>query len=257
MFLSIFVFVVLLLTPSLHSLDQEVLQIVDRYRMPSYDHENDFIEVILEYTSKDEGVVTDTAQYKAFLNPQNQAFVRALKGRNEGTKILMIDEGIWFNSPNSANAIRITPLQRATGEASYGDIAKIRWAFDYTVEKIEEIGKYEDELYTRLRGRGEENLRVLSLKTAKKNNTYQEIVLYTTAEYQPLYAELYLRSGKLFKVISFGELEEDPRGAYIKEINYIDILNPQKITVSRIESVEFSDSLTDRYFNQRTFVRIP
>jgi hypothetical protein len=106
------------------------LTLVDAFRMPTQNPEQ-FIDMQIEYTSYVNGVEksASTSLYQIYLNPDNTAFVRYLNthNKNKGARVLMKDAGIWFSSKNSSRAIRITPLLKATGDVSYGDIDKIGW----------------------------------------------------------------------------------------------------------------------------------
>src|SRR5688572_19456903 len=51
-----------------------------------------------------------------------------------GRKVLMRGNNMWFSSPTVSKPVPISPRQRLTGQASYGDIAATNYVKDYSAE---------------------------------------------------------------------------------------------------------------------------
>lgn len=75
---------------------------------------------------KEEGV------FDVSMKGMDKTLVKFLNADVKGQYLLMIDDDMWIYMPNTRKPIRITPLQRLMGNASNGDVARTRYAQDYT-----------------------------------------------------------------------------------------------------------------------------
>jgi outer membrane lipoprotein-sorting protein len=106
----------------------------------------------------------------------------------------MLSDEMWVYLPDTSRPVRITPLERLTGDASNGDVARTNYAVDYTP------------VYQRTEKVGAENCHVLELTAKRKGSTYQRIVYWLrTEDARPVRAEFYLTSGKHIKSATFDE----------------------------------------------------
>ena len=119
-------------------------------------------------------------------------------GRSEkekGRSVLMLGDEMWLLLPTARRPIKVSPQQRMMGPASGGDLARARFATDYTAtamveEALDGVPCWRLELAAR---RPSTSFRTARLWVAKEGD-------------RPLKAEFMLPSGKLSKVIRFGEL---------------------------------------------------
>jgi hypothetical protein len=144
-------------------------------------------------TSFEGGQTADAAEFEASIKGDN-SYVRFLSPRSKGQALIMRGDDMWLLLPAVARPVRITPIQRLLGNASNGDIARLRYSDDYEPTLAGD---------TTVDG---EACAVLDLRARRKGATYQRI-LYTVrrADGRPVHAELYLTSGKPLKTVAFGE----------------------------------------------------
>jgi len=212
---------------------QSMLEAADAQRAPW----NSMI--MLANVTSETNLGIDNRQYTIFHKDAVKTLVLLRKPvSNKGDLVLMDAENLWFYQKKSRRPIRITPIQRLTGAVSYGDVARINWSYDYTVEQV--IG--EEKLES-----GDRAL-LLSLKAKTKSATYNSIKLWLTPEaYTPIKAEVYLLSGKKFKSIDFLEYSEVDGKFVNTSMKIIDHL--QKSGSSMLTFSEIGEkSLPDRIF---------
>ena len=101
---------------------------------------------------------------------------------------------MWVYLPDTSRPVRITPLERLSGDASNGDVARTNYSADYTptIYATEKLGQTE--------------CHVLELTAKRKGATYQRILYWLRAEdARPVRAEFYLTSGKHIKSATFDD----------------------------------------------------
>lgn len=148
------------------------------------------------------GASVETNEYRVQFNDQGESRVEMLDTRARGQKVLLLPDAMWLYVPNTGKSIRITPMQRLMGQASYGDIASLSWHREYrwngAVPQTETLD-------------GRQALR-LELDADRKSSTYRHLVVWLdVSSNQPLQAEFYLASGKLMKRASY-QLTADSKG---------------------------------------------
>jgi hypothetical protein len=101
---------------------------------------------------------------------------------------------MWVYLPDTSRPVRITPLERLSGDASNGDVARTNYAADYTAA------------YLRSEKVGDEECNLLDLTAKRKGATYQRILYWVrTQDARPVRAEFYLTSGKRIKSATFDD----------------------------------------------------
>ena len=177
------------------------------------------------------------ANYHVWANGNEKSLAAMLDPKVKGQKVLMLPEGMWLHMPSSRRAIRITPMQRLMGQASYGDITQLRmgglYAAVYDAEKPEGV----------IEGESVWNLK-LSSKHA--NTTYTKIDLSVAKDSgRPVTAAFFLQSGKLLKKAVFGGLEMSAGAQFITTITFHDALRANRqttMTVSELKRMNFRQS---------------
>ena len=89
--------------------------------------------------------------------------VRFADPNDKGKLMLMVEDAMWLYMPSTSQPIRVTPLQRLSGNASNGDVAQTSLTANYTAALV-----------------GDESLEgepahVLELTAKRKSATYQII----------------------------------------------------------------------------------
>ncbi len=132
--------------------------------------------------------------YEVSQKGTEKTYVEFLSPREKGEHLLMLGDDMWVYLPDTSRPVRITPLERLSGDASNGDVARTNYAADYTP------------VYQRTEKVGTENCYVLELTSKRKGATYQRILFWVRVlDARPVRAEFYLTSGKHIKSATFDD----------------------------------------------------
>lgn len=119
------------------------------------------------------------------------ARVEGLSEKEKGRTVLLLGEHMWLLLPNAKRPVKVTPQQRLLGPAAGGDIARSRFAEDYTL-----AGSAAEE------AEGKPATR-LDLVAKRPSTSYRTAKLWVAADGTPLRAEFALPSGKTAKTVRF------------------------------------------------------
>jgi outer membrane lipoprotein-sorting protein len=150
----------------------------------------------------------------------------------------MLGDDMWIYLPNTSRPIRITPLERLSGNASNGDVARTNYAVDY------------DAVYLRSETAGDAQCHVLELTARRKGATYRRILFWLRAtDARPVKAEYFLASGKHTKSATFDEYQQVGGKMLLRRLTIYDRI--RKNSQSVMEYSGFAPrSLPDRMFHQ-------
>ena len=148
----------------------------------------------VKITNFESGKSDEESLYLVSQKGTDKTYVEFMSPRDKGRHLLMLGDDMWIYLPDTSRPVRITPLERLSGDASNGDIARTNYAVDYLAT------------YVRDEKIGNENCYVLDLAARRKGATYQRILYWVrTADARPVRAEFYLTSGKHIKSATFDE----------------------------------------------------
>jgi outer membrane lipoprotein-sorting protein len=148
----------------------------------------------VKITNFESGKSDEESLYEVSQKGTDKTYVEFMSPRDKGRHLLMLGDDMWIYLPDTSRPVRITPLERLSGDASNGDIARTNYAVDYTAA------------YIRDEKVGSENCYVLDLTARRKGATYQRIVYWIRVDdARPVRAEFYLTSGKRIKSATFDE----------------------------------------------------
>ena len=168
---------------------EELLRKSDSYR----NGWNSFV-LRVRITNYENGKPDEESLYGVSQKGTEKTWVDFLSPRDKGRHMLMLGDDMWVYLPDTSRPIRITPLERLTGDTSNGDVARTNFAVDYTP------------VYLRSEKVGETLCHVLELTARRKGSTYQRILYWLrTEDARPVKAEFYLTSGKHIKSATFDE----------------------------------------------------
>ena len=168
---------------------EAILKRSDTYRngWPSY-------VLHVKITSYESNKADEEKLYEVSTKGTEKTYVEFLSPREKGQHLLMLSDDMWVYLPDTSRPIRITPLERLSGDASNGDVARTNYAADYTPT------------FVRTEKVGADQCNVLDLAAKRKGATYQRILFWVRAEdARPVKAEFYLTSGKHIKSATFDE----------------------------------------------------
>lgn len=148
----------------------------------------------VKITNYESGKSDEESLYEVSQKGTDKTYVEFMSPRDKGRHLLMLGDDMWIYLPDTSRPVRITPLERLSGDASNGDVARTNYAIDYSA------------VYVRNEKVGHEDCYVLDLTARRKGATYQRILYWIRIEdARPVRAEFYLASGKHIKSATFDE----------------------------------------------------
>ncbi len=213
---------------SLDDIDSnKILTKVDSYRVP-FDEGQIYARLIEFKNDK----ISSQSKLLVSFNKNNDSLIQFLNTSKKGQKVLLTNKKILLFLPRSRRIIRLTPLQRIMGQASYGDIVRSNWADNYYIKSIKNTSISEQKLEL----------------VANKNLEYDRINVWVKRKDKiPIKADLFLKSGKLFKSIKF-EFAQEVNGN--KNINKITFFENRKIND---KTILFFDKFIQKKINDSVF----
>ncbi len=219
----------------------ELVERADRFRQPFTG-----ADLKVRLTSYRDGERHDERNYHVWADGSRRSLVAMLDPKVRGQKVLMLPEGMWLHMPSSRRALRITPMQRLMGQASYGDIAQLQMAGLYSAAFDQASSE------TEVDGTA---VWQLNLTAADDNVTYARIDLSVARDDgRPVAAKFYLRSGKLLKRAIYGPVEASAHGLLISQVTYFDALRANRKTVMTLHAIRQKD-FTGADFSVRGLAR--
>jgi len=219
--------------------EQRILQKIDNYRIP---YKQFLIRTRL--TAYEGNKIKESALFDAYIKGDDKSLVIEKEGKNKDMKILYVDEKMWVQLSGSRRPIRITPMQRLMGQASNGDVAKVGFFADYSVESLDTV-KLEDVICYKL-----------LLQAKRKSSTYNKIILYVLKENcQPIRAEFFLISGKHFKTAEYAKYGFFQNKLLLKKMIIYDELRPDCKTTFEYTLIREKE-LPLRYYNKNHLIHV-
>ena len=149
--------------------------------------------------------------YEVSQKGTDKTYVEFLTAREKGRHLLMLADDMWIYLPDTSRPVRITPLERLSGDASNGDVARTNYAVDYTP------------VYLRSEKVGDVPCHLLELTAKRKGATYQRILYWVREQdARPVKAEFYLTSGKHIKSATFDEYSDQGGRMLLRKLTLYD-----------------------------------
>ncbi len=198
----------------------------------------------VKITNYESGKEDEEKLYEVSQKGTEKTYVEFLSPREKGQHLLMLGDDMWVYLPDTSRPIRITPLERLSGDASNGDVARTNYAVDYTA------------VYLRTEKVGAENCYVLDLTARRKGSTYQRILYWLRIQdARPVRAEFYLTSGKHIKSATFDEYIQVEGKTLLHKLTLYDeirhnshsVLEYSSITPRNLPDKLFYQGRTDRF----------
>jgi hypothetical protein len=182
-------------------------------------------------------------RYNVYIKPGRLSLVVFESPGELGQKVLMRDEQFHLFMPKTRRAIRITPMQKLLGEASTGDIANMTWHEDYSARLLSDSETINGQPCV-----------LLELQSQRKGSTYERIELYLHKQtHAPVYARLYLASGKLAKEASYtmGSLNGNTMVTGMTLVDRIKTGRRTEVIYTAMQPM----NMPDKYFNPQFLLR--
>lgn len=177
-----------------------------------------------------------SADFDIYVKGRDRALIVFRGGKNDGRKALTVGEKMWLLVPGAENPVPITPNQRLMGGASFGDVARMRFAEDFTAAVRPGTEKVGDHV-----------CRVLDLTARSPRAPYPKVTLWLDAEGPPLPRQLlfYLPSGKEAREVLFTRFGKFGGKTAVTEMEIHDLLGPKANTMTRLEYLDIQTARLD------------
>jgi len=192
----------------------------------------------VKITSFESGKADEQKLYEVSQKGTEKTYVEFLSPREKGQHLLMLGDDMWVYLPDTSRPVRITPLERLSGDASNGDVARTNYAVDYTP------------VYLRTEKVGDQSCYVLNLTAKRKGATYQNILYWVRVEDdRPVRAEFHLTSGKLIKSATFDDYSTVAGHAQLRRMTLYDEIRHNSHSVLEYSGIA-PHELPDKLFYQ-------
>lgn len=172
-------------------------------------------------------------EFEISIGGKDKSLIKTLNPRRDvGKNFLMLQENMWAYVPNINRSLRVSLNQKISGQASNGDISRMRW-----------YGDYEASLEKDLDGSWQ-----LLLVAKKKGLTYDKIRAWIEKEtYRPIKADYMTKTGRRIKHIDFVEFKKLAGGLRPSKMIITDATDSSKSSVLTIDKM-WKTTIPSSYF---------
>jgi outer membrane lipoprotein-sorting protein len=163
--------------------------------------------------------------------------------RDAGKMLLLNGNNLWFYDPASKQSVRISPLEKLTGEASAGDVLTENLAVDYSAsvlgeEVIEDASHQQRQCWH------------LLLKAADDAATYNRAEYWVEKDsYRPIKAKFYADSGALLKILYYRNFVARDGGIVPAQAIILDAVDATLVTTVDLSDPHFQE-IPDAWFQR-------
>jgi outer membrane lipoprotein-sorting protein len=213
---------------------QKMLEMADQYRVGW-----DSFALVTRITNFRGDKLEEEAQYEVYLQ-KTKSFVKFLNPRDKGRSLLMLEDDMWIYMPSTSRPIRITPMQRLTGNVSNGDVARTNYAGDYEASLLREEQVDGKACY------------VLELKAKRRGATYPKIQYWIAkSDFAPRKAEFFLTSGKNHKTAYYDAFSDFQGKRLLTRMTIYDKIRKDDRSV--MEFLRYTPrEIPEKYFNKNS-----
>ena len=189
-------------------------------------------------TQIENGAPAGTADFDIYVKGRDRVLIVFRGGRNDGRKALTLGEKMWLIVPGAEHPVPITANQRLMGGASFGDVARLRFADDFDAAVRPGTEKVGDRV-----------CRVLDLTARSPKAPYPKVTLWLDADGapEPLPRKLVFRlpSGKEAREVLFTKFKKVQGKTAVAEMEIRDLLGPKQGTLTRLEYLSIQPAKID------------
>jgi outer membrane lipoprotein-sorting protein len=188
---------------------------------------------------------TRTITSKSYAEGDKKSLTEYLApAREEGTKMLKIEDRLWIYSPSSDRIIQISGhmlKQSVMGsDLSYEDMMEDRKLTEIYDAKVINEEEYD-----------ERHCWVVEMNAIVEDVSYQKRTVWVDQErFIPLKEELFAKSGQLLKKTTLSDVQKVDGRWFPMKINYKDMLKEGKGTDYVIKEIDFDVHIPDHIFTK-------
>ena len=177
-----------------------------------------------------------TADFDIYVKGRDRALIVFHGAKNEGRKALTVGTKMWLIVPGAENPVPVTANQRLMGGASFGDVARLRFAEDFTAAVrpgTEDVGG--------------QVCRVIDLTATSPRAAYPRVTLWLDpqGEHLPRKLLFYLSSGKEAREVFFTKFRKVRDKTVVSEMEIHDLLGPNAKAMTRLEYLDIEPAHID------------
>jgi len=187
-------------------------------------------------TQIENGAPAGTADFDIYVKGRDRVLIVFRGGRNDGRKALTLGERMWLIVPGAEHPVPITANQRLMGGASFGDVARLRFADDFDAAVRPGTEKVGDRV-----------CRVLDLTARSPKAAFPKVTLWIDAEGETLPRKVIFKlpSGKDAREVTFTKFTKVQGKTAVAEMEIRDLLGPQSGTLTRLEYLKIEPAKID------------
>jgi len=187
-------------------------------------------------TQVENGKASGSANFDIYVKGRDRVLIVFRGGKNEGRKALTVGEKMWLIVPGAEHPVPVTANQRLMGGASFGDVARLRFAEDFTAVLRPETETVD--------GRA---CAVLDLTAVSPRAPYPHVRLWIDAAEERLPRKLlfFLPSGKEAREVRFTKFRKIQGKLAVSEMEIRDLLGPNASVLTRLEYLEIQPAKID------------
>ncbi len=184
----------------------------------------------------DDGRPVGSADFDIYIKGRDRALIVFRGGKNDGRKALTVGDRMWLLVPGAEHPVPITANQRLMGGASFGDVARMRFAEDFTAVLRPETGRV-----------GDRDCHVLDLTAVSPKAPYPHVVLWLDAGGEPLPRKLVfsLPSGKAAREVLFMKFRKVGGKSAVVEMEIRELIGAKSQSVTRLEYLDIAPAKID------------
>jgi hypothetical protein len=184
----------------------------------------------------EDGKVAGAADFDIYIKGRDRALIVFRGGKNDGRKALTVGDKMWLLVPGAEHPVPITANQRLMGGASFGDVARIRFAEDFTATARPGTERI-----------GEHDCRVLDLTAVSTKVAYPKVTLWLDAsgELLPRKLVFFLPSGKAAREVRFTKFRKVQGKNAVAEMEIQDLFGSKTQTLTRLEYLDIQPAKID------------
>ena len=167
---------------------ETIVKKADLIRFPS-----EAFQVNIKITTTTDDDTPDIRLYQALVKGNDKSIIKTLAPAiDAGQILLMRDKSLWAFIPRVSQPIRLPLAQKLTGQVANGDLARAKFAGDYSAKLVRTETIDEHEYY------------LLELNAKHRGVTYRRVLYWVDIKnYQPFKAEFYSISNRLLKTCEY------------------------------------------------------
>lgn len=202
---------------------------------------NAFSEAVIQARATQivDGKPAGSADFEIYVKAPDRSLIVFRGGNNSGRRVLTVGDRMWLMVPGASRPVPITANQRLMGGASIGDVARLKFAADYTATVRPEPET--------IAGKA---CRVLDLFAKSPKAPFPRVVLwYDEADRVPARIVFALSSGKPARQVDFTKFSRQEGRTIVSEMEVRDLLTSRPGAVTRLDYLTYKPArLDDRIF---------